>query len=97
MRDPVPLKFRNPLLITFLFNFNIIKDGYQKLTFTHFPLLISVFYVLYLFSITHQYIDFIYIHCPSAALRSCLRLYHHLNTALPMMITYPVMLSASGI
>ena len=47
MRDPVPLKFRNPLLITFLFNFNIIKDGYQKLTFTHFPLLISVFYVLF--------------------------------------------------
>lgn len=47
MRGSVPLKFRNPLLITFLFNFNIIKDGYQKLTFTHFPLLISVFYVLF--------------------------------------------------
>lgn len=47
MRGPVPLKFRNPLLITFLFYFNFIKDGYQKLTFTHFPLLISVFYVLF--------------------------------------------------
>ena len=54
MSGPAPLKFRNPLLITFLFNFNIIKDGYQKLTFTHFTLLISVFYLLYfkLFIIT---------------------------------------------
>ena len=54
MSGPVPLKFRNPLLITFLFNFNFIKDGYQKLTYTSFSIpdirLLCVIFVFYLFA-----------------------------------------------